>query len=45
MNIVTLLEFLYVHIMYYLLRRSRADKDLLRLLGNFKFVEEWEGVQ
>ena len=22
--------------MYYLLRRSRADKDLLRLLGHFK---------
>ena len=44
MNKVVLLRFPYVDIIYYLFWQSRADKDLLRLTGNSKLDEEWEGV-
>ena len=44
MNKVVLLRFQYVDIIYYLFWQSRADKDLLRHMGNTKLVEAWEGV-
>ena len=44
MNIVVLLRFQYVDIIYYLFWQSRADKDLLRHTGNTKFVEAWKWV-
>ena len=44
MKKVVLLRFSYVDIIYYLFWQSRADKDLLRLMGNSKLAEEWKGV-
>ena len=42
MKKIVLLRFQYVDIIYYLFWQSRADKDLLWLMGNTKLVEAWE---
>ena len=44
MNKVILLRFPYADIIYYLFWQSRADKDLMLLTGNSKFVGEWERI-
>ena len=44
MNKDILLSFPYVNTIYFLYGQSKADKDLLRPISNFKIIYEREGV-